>query len=581
MKKIVLILIMFTLIMTTVNAATTEEFYPAEWINNTFINKVKNGVTHYRQARFIRKNSDKGVAYCIEPFETMKENEKYNGYDDAYAKRLGISEATWKKISLIAYYGFGYSNHITEKWYAITQIMIWREVDKNADFYFTDGLNGKKTNKYDSEIQEITSLVNNHSILPSFANKAYNYSINSINEIIDTNSVLNTFNVVSKNDSIELQKNNNKLIITTKENTNEVISFEKQFKNYNKQAFVFVDSSYQNVMTPGNVENLKFDIKLQVNSGRIKITKVDGDTLEKAPNGEGILIGSTYNLYDINNKVIDTLVINEDNEAISNQLPYGKYILKEEKSMNGYLLDDNKYEFEINSNNLSVDILLKNKPIKSTVEIYKYFDEKLESGISFEIYNNKGEIIDTVTTNEEGYISKELYYGTYTFHQLNTTKNYQCVEDFKVTIDENTNSTIRLDLKDEKFSTKLVITKKDKNTGKVITEETVFKIYDVDNNRYIEINGSNELKTKEGILKIEKIQAGRYKLEEFKPPKGYKKLDKAIEFIVDDEEKYKYEDGFPVLELEVYDEVLNVKVPNTSQNIENSIFELYDKKRIS
>ena len=333
-------------------------------------------------------------------------------------------------------------------------------------------------------------------------------------------------------------------------------------------------------MTPGNVENLKFNIKLQVNSGSLKIIKVDLDTLEKKPSGEGILIGSTYNLYDTNNNIVDTLIINEDNEAISKQLPYGKYIIKEEKSMNGYLLDENSYEIEINSSNLDLELLLKNKPIKSIIEIYKYYDEKLESGISFEIYNNKGELIDTVTTDEEGHITKELYYGTYTFHQQNTTKNYKCVDDFKVTIDETSNPIIRLDLKDEKFSTKLIITKKDANTGKVISEETIFKIYDLNNNKYIEINGSAELKTKDGILKIERIDAGRYKLEEFKPPKGYKKSDKVIEFIIDDAEKYKYENEIPVLELEVYDEVLNVKVPNTSQNIESSLFELYDKKRI-
>ena len=138
---------------------TKEEFYAAEWIPNIYINKVKSGVIHYRQARFIRKKSDKGIAYCIEPFEDMKEDDKYNGYSDNYAGRLGISESVWKQISLIAYYGYGYSNHTDSKWYTITQIMIWKELDKNADFYFTDSLNGNKTNKYDSEMNEIKTLV--------------------------------------------------------------------------------------------------------------------------------------------------------------------------------------------------------------------------------------------------------------------------------------------------------------------------------------------------------------------------------------------------------------------------------------
>ena len=57
MKKILLMLLLFFGLV-SVNAATYDDtFYSGDWIPNIYINKVKSGVIHYRQARFIRKKS--------------------------------------------------------------------------------------------------------------------------------------------------------------------------------------------------------------------------------------------------------------------------------------------------------------------------------------------------------------------------------------------------------------------------------------------------------------------------------------------------------------------------------------------
>lgn len=583
MKKLLLFIMLFFLGVFSAYAANKESFYAGEWIPNIYINKVKDGTIHYRQARYIRKESDKEIAYCLEPFEIMKTDEDYKGYTDDYAKRLGLSESVWKKINLIAYYGYGYSNHTSDKWYAITQVMIWREVDKKAEFYFTDSLNGNKITKYDDEIKEITSLINEHNKTPSFSNKTYNFSINSINTIEDSNKVLKNFSITSSNKSINIEKNKNNLVIKTNTEAKETITFERNFNKYNNKTIVFIDSKAQNVMVPGNVDSIKFTLKISVISGKIIINKVDFDTEEKIPQGEGVLVGSRYNIYNSNNEIIDTLEIGEDYKAVSKSLAFGKYIIKEEKSMEGYLLDTEEYELEISSNNLNIELTLKNKAIKSIIEIYKYFGDKLESGINFEIYNSKGELIDTVTTDEFGKIEKELYYGTYKFHQVNSTKNYLCVDDFEVKIDESSPEVIRLDLFDEKFSSKLVTIKRDKETGEIIKEETIFKILNLDKDEYLKIEGSDELKTKEGVLTIDKIEAGNYELEEYKPPKGYQKLNQKIKFNIDDENMYeKDENNYPVYEIAVDNEkeVIEVEVPNTNQEyVEKTSFLLQDKKK--
>ena len=581
MKKI-LFIILFLLLSTNVYAVTKNEtFYSGEWIPGIYINKVKSGVIHYRQARFIREKSDSRVAYCIEPFEDMKISGSYSGYDNDYSKRLGISDSVWNRINLIAYYGYGYTGHSADKWYAITQVMIWREVDKNANFYFTDKLNGSKIDKYDAEINEINSLVNNHNLLPSFADKSFVLSIDSINELIDSNNVLNGF-TITQNEKIDISINANKLLIKTKDETSTSISFEKKFNSYHSKTFVFVDGNYQNLITPGNVDSLKFKFNVNIIGGKVKIIKLDYDNNSKMPSGEGVLIGTKYSLYDINKNLIDTLVIDNNNEAVSELLPFGKYYIKESEAMNGYNLDNTLYEIIIDKDNSFIEISLKNKIITSKLEIYKYFDEKLESGVSFEIYDNNENLIDTVTTDENGRIEKELAYGKYIMHQLNSAKNYKCVDDFEVVIDLNSPKIIKIRLNDERFSSKLIIIKKDSKTGKIIEEETIFKVFDIYEKKYIKINGSEELKTQSGKVIIEKLDAGEYYLEEYKAPKGYSKKTEKIKFTIDDSNVFKYENNVPILEVEVYDDLekVEVEVPNTSQDMEEELFAIiYDEKK--
>ena len=581
MKKILFIILFLFLTVNVYADTKTDTFYSGDWISGIYINKVKSGVIHYRQARFIMKKSDSNVAYCIEPFEDMKTSGSYNGYDNNYANRLGISSSVWNKINLIAYYGYGYTGHTADKWYAVTQVMIWREIDKNASFYFTDKLNGNKITSYDDEISEINTLVNNHNKLPSFANKTYTYSINSTNELNDANSVLNGFSIVP-NEKISISKNNNKIVINTKDETSTIISFEKKFSRFNSTTYVFVDSSYQNLIAPGNVDSLKFSVNINVIGGKLKITKLDFDSGNKEPLGEGILIGTEYGLYNENNELLETLVINENNEASSNLLSFGKYYIKELKAMNGYLIDGDIHEFTINENNTTVELELKDKVIKSTIEIYKFFDQKLEPGISFEIYNNKNSIIDTVTTDENGKIEKELPYGKYIIHQINSSKNYKVVDDFEVIIDSDTPSVIRFNLNDEKFSSKIIIVKKDSETGEIINEETIFKIFDVNKEKYIEVDNSDELKTTSGKVVIEKLDAGKYYLEEFKAPKGYKKNNSKVEFVIDDSDSFEFDGDTPVLSLDFYNdkEEVIVEVPDTYQEQEKDLLAIiYDEKK--
>ena len=573
MKKLLFILLFFFLSINVYALDKTDSFYSGDWIPNVYINKVKSGIIHYRQARFIRRKSDGGVAYCIEPFQDMKTNGSYNGYDIEKIEGLKIDKNVFNKVKLIAYYGYGYSGHSDSKWYAITQVMIWREVDKNAQFYFTDSLNGSKINKYDSEINEINALINKHYILPSFANKEYVFSIDSINTLLDNNNVLNNYNV-TQNETLDIKKESNTLLVNTNSEGYYTLEFTRKFNNHPVKTYLFVDETYQNIITPGNIEDIIFKLNIKVQGGKIKIIKLDSDSNSKEPSGEGVLVGSEFEIYN-NGVLVDTLIIDENNEAISKLLPFGEYVIKESKSMDGYLLNQNEYTISINEDNSLIEIEFKNQIKKTGLKIIKYYDDKLEEGISFEIYNKNGDLVDTLTTNEIGEINYELSYGTYIFHQLNSTKNYKCVDDFEVNINMDTDNLIQLELHDEKYSSKIEIIKRDSSTGKIIKDETIFKIYDIDEEKYIDLNGIEELKTIDGKLIIDNLTAGEYYLEEYKAPKGYKKSDDKVKIVVDDSNEEE------IINVNFYDEVeeIQVEVPNTNQDYKIKIYALVDNKK--
>ena len=61
---------------------------------------------------------------------------------------------------------------------------------------------------------------------------------------------------------------------------------------------------------------------------------------------------------------------------------------------------------------------------------------KGEPNITFEIYNKDKELINTITTDENGLASVELPYGHYTIKQKNTTEGYSKIEPFKIFINK-------------------------------------------------------------------------------------------------------------------------------------------------
>lgn len=600
MKKVIkyFVFLLLILISFTVKANAAVKFKEGNYVGKIYINKVKNGVTYYMRAQFLQKSDDNSYVYCLDPFDRFNANDTYKS-STTYSK---LSSSALEKVKLAAYYGYGYTNRTSNKWYAITQLVIWKYADTKGNYYFTDTLNGKKITTYDKDIKALENSVKNHSVKPSFAEKTYTIGMGEKIVIKDTNSVLQNYSMLAEG-GINVDKTSNQMTITGK-NTQKTykISLTKKSNRLSKNPVFYITSGAQNLMAAGNVSDINTYLNIKVVGGSINIIKHDKDTKSTLSSGKAHLDGAVYEVYKDNNKV-GTININEDCKGSLSNLEMGDYTLKEVQAGTGYTVDKEEYSFTIDKDNLDKTLTLDNEVIKRKVIITKLYGDKetnkyeKEANISFDIYDEDNVLIKTITTDENGEASITLPYGKYVIKQVNSTKNYDMSSNQEIEIKEDIKEDMNITIKDEIKRATLKVYKLDSNTKKeIINNSASFTIKNLDTGSYVfhTIDGSvtNIFKTnKDGYFLTDiTLSYGKYELKEVKSPSGYKQ-GKTITFEINEDSSFKEdEDKNKIFEIyysnERLEKVNRISVPNTSACLSNTcwyqlLFEnyLYEKKK--
>lgn len=433
MKKIFIFLITILgincLSILNVNA---ESFYEGSYIDNIYVTKEKGGTKYYQKARFFNQSGTGQFSYCVEPFAMFNENSQYKS--SISADNLSIEQM--ERIKKIIYFGYQYGNHTDPKWYAITQYMVWQEADHNGKVYFTDSLNGTQIELFKDEIAEINNLIAKYEKKPSFCGKIV-YAVKGKKIVLnDSNRVLHNF----KTDNSQVVTSNNTLIVENLNEGDTTIEFNNEEKRHGRVPLFFNSQTSQNMVIVGDLTPIICPIKFKIKTTKVNITKVDKDNKSTTASGEASLAGAIYGLYDENNNKIKELVINKDMTASIDNLDYGNYYLKEIKPGIGYNLNDEIYRFKITTANQNIVIKTENSVIKKKVTIHKKYGEnndyKSEANISFDIFDSKGKLLDTITTNEEGVASIILPYGKYKIVQRNTTVGYTINDEKNITVND-------------------------------------------------------------------------------------------------------------------------------------------------
>ena len=115
---------------------------------NEYIKMDRGGQSHDYNMSMITRKSDNHFVYCIQPATPILSSVTYSGTDTDQEVVAHLSKSQWKRIELLAYYGYQYGNHTDKKWYAITQFLIWNTANDGWDIYFTDTRGGNRISKY-------------------------------------------------------------------------------------------------------------------------------------------------------------------------------------------------------------------------------------------------------------------------------------------------------------------------------------------------------------------------------------------------------------------------------------------------
>ena len=195
----------------------------------------------------------------------------------------------------------------------------------------------------------------------------------------------------------------------------------------------------------------KFKLK-NLSYPRLDIIKVDSKSKESVK-------GAKIDIYKFNEEtnefeMIYEALTDENGKIHIDNMELGKYYYEEVEAPKGYLLDDNKYYFEINEYGKTFKLALKNKKITGKLEFTKVdfsTSEPLPNTL-IEIYNEKDELVFSGRTDDNGKIViEELEYGKYYILEKEAPAGYQLNPDkmwFEITED---GQIIKSEMKDEKI----------------------------------------------------------------------------------------------------------------------------------
>lgn len=334
MKKIILLLLSF-FIMGKVEAYDLIEafYYNDEKVENMWITKVKGNEIASGVPFILKRVSDDAYVYCLQPFSLLKMEENYQGYYDIVDK-FSLTEEKLERIRLLSHFGYKYLGHNDIKWYGITQYLIWKTVDEDADIYFTDTRYGNRIDIYISEIAEIEYLISEYLELLKYNNQKMIFTdIEEFYNWRDSNIFLKDINI-SSNQIIEIPINS----------TNE------------KEVFYYHEKG----------QNVYLQKKISINNISLGIEFVKEIIIRKWY-GSGkydLEEGATFEIYK-DNKLVDTIVT--DKYGIAHiTLPYGNYNIIQVSGIEGYNFID-PFEINVGINRLNELIELYNEAKKIEV----------------------------------------------------------------------------------------------------------------------------------------------------------------------------------------------------------------------
>ena len=374
MKKIFIILFMTIVGINSVKAANITE----DKISDVYANQTYNGKE--LSASFGYMYADGCIAYCIDPGIPLKIGE-YNQTNDFKYKE--INNIKKERLELIAYFGYEYPGHSTEKYYYATQALIWETIGStNVSFTTNKNRNGKEID-ISFEKKEIERLIKEFLTLPSFANAKIYVNVGKTLTLEDSNNNFFNFNYSSNNKN-NFSFNNDKFNIEVNEVGEGKISIFNEINN-NKNSVIYYSEGYQTIVTLGINMRRQSDITIIASDPNRIMLKInnydnkDGMPLSKSAFKIKNLSNNEYLKY--NNE--DVFYTNEEGYVVfPNYINSGKYQIEQMAVDNEYIINNNHVIFVVDKTSTTI------KEDGKNYMVIEFFNERVVDKIDVTNENN-------------------------------------------------------------------------------------------------------------------------------------------------------------------------------------------------
>ena len=302
------------------------------------------------------------VVFCLDPWTPVVEGADYDYNESKYTKdvtNLGeanvpIDEATFRRLELIAYYGY-YGSADKRDWRAVmTQALIWNEMGYTPK-QFTGDLTMTDFENFKAEVME---KVNNHQAFTSWNGSTKQIQKGQTIELTDENNVIQKLSIPSTQDGYTFSLNGNVLSITATEDApkeSKTFTFTSADTSYEGASLVWFKSGSQTVgefkIKDGNIGSVSLST-LPTTPPVEDVHEAEGAFyLRKTNTDKEGLAGVEFEVFQIqkdgSEKSIGKFKTDKDGLLTVEGLEAGKYYVREVKAADGYKLSDNKIDFNI------------------------------------------------------------------------------------------------------------------------------------------------------------------------------------------------------------------------------------------
>lgn len=187
--------------------------------------------------------------------------------------------------------------------------------------------------------------------------------------------------------------------------------------------------------------------------GQIEVYKVDSE------NNEIKLEGVEFEVINSNNEVVETIVTDKGGYAITSRIPIGEYKLKEVKTDNMHILNEDIIKVDVTTDIVSrLDIT--NDRIKGQIKVIKTSeDDNFINGkvagspienVKFKVYDVNNNLVDELTTSADGTaITKLLDKGSYYIKEVESGEWYLLNENTFIAEIKEHKEVVNIEIKNE------------------------------------------------------------------------------------------------------------------------------------